>query len=71
MARRFGRHRSIILGKLRQNRCVIAELRDLNGYRRLIARGNADRRRSRGRKLLRERVEHGLSCGWTPEQIAG
>ena len=76
MARRLGRHRSTIFRELRRNRFVDAELPDLNGYWGLIAQGKADGRRSRRRKLLRqvklrERVEHCLSCGWTPEQIAG
>ncbi len=76
MARRLGRHRSTIFRELRRNRFVDAELPDLNGYWGLIAQGKADGRRSIRRKLLRqaklrERVEHCLSCGWTPEQIAG
>ena len=76
MARRLGRHRSTIFRELRRNRFVDPELPDLNGYWGLIAQGKADGRRSRRRKLLREtklreRVEHCLSCGWTPEQIAG
>lgn len=76
MARRLGRHRSTIFRELRRNRFIDTELPDLNGYWGLIAQGKADGRRSRRRKLLREaklreRVEHCLSCGWTPEQIAG
>lgn len=76
MARRLGRHRSTIFHELRRNRFVDPELSDLNGYWGLIAQGKADGRRSRQRRLLREaklreRVEHCLRCGWTPEQNAG
>ncbi|MFD1910997.1 transposase [Halodurantibacterium flavum] len=76
IATELGRHRSSLYREIKRNRFVDAELSDLNGYWGLIAQRKADGCRSQRRKLLREaklreRVEHCLSCGWTPGQIAG
>lgn len=76
VARRLGRQRLTIFRELRRNRFDDTELPDLNGGLGLIAQGKPDGPKSRQRKLvregkLRERVEHCLSCVWTPEQIAG
>lgn len=76
IAQMLGRDRSTITREIRRNWWHDTDVPQADGYWHMTAQSQADRRRSRRRKLerlpeLRAEVIRCLQEGWSPEQIAG
>lgn len=72
----LGRDRSTITREIKRNWWHDEEVPQADGYWHMTAQMQADRRRTRRRKLerlpeLRDEVVRKLKRGWSPEQIAG